>query len=151
MGALIKEGPDMARPSTRHGVGNAQTELLCAETIEVLDNPASVRIIFEIPKNFFKLERTKQDRALAAASAELSAITARTVAGWDASVSLLSITLEILAEVSDGPIIGTGSVSRMGTNLVFVGGQITAGDQLCVRTTGSCRFESKSQTNPQPF
>lgn len=135
----------MASQSTSSG--NSQHAWLIPEEMEVIDNPAGLRISFRVPDDFYRYGRSEKDRALAAAGAELSTATAHTAAGWDASTSLISITLEFLAEANEGPVIGTGTISRMGTNIAFVGGHIMAGDQLCLRATGSCRIENKS---PRP-
>lgn len=123
--------------------GSSQNVWLIPEEMEVIDNPAGLRISFRVPEDFYRSGRSEKDRALAAAGAEMSTSTAQTAAGWDASASLISITLEFLAEAIEGPIIGTGTISRMGANIAFVGGQIMAGDQLCLRATGSCRIENK--------
>ncbi len=110
------------------------------EQMEVTDSPAGLRIQFSAPDGFFNQQQSAKERALAAAGADLSTATIKTAAGWDTTASLISITLEFLAEAREGPVIGTGTISLMGTNIAFVSGQIMAGDQLCLRATGSGRI-----------
>lgn len=132
----------MGSPSSQHG--NAPSVWLYPEEMEVSDNPAGLRIKFRASDDFFRNGRSEKDRALAAAGAELSVATVHAAAGWNATANLISITLEFVAEAHEGPVIGTGTISRMGANIAFVGGQIMAGDQLCLRATGSCRIENNA-------
>lgn len=115
------------------------------EVMEVTEDPVGLRIHFGMPAGFFDHDQAAKDRALAAASADLSTATIQTAAGWGTSASLLSITLEFLAEAREGPVIGIGTVTRMGTNVAFIGGQIMAGGQLCLRATGSGRIENNGK------
>lgn len=148
MGALTGKGANMSSP--RSPIENSKSGLLHAKHMEVTDNPTGLRVTFHVDDEFFRCGRAEKDKAIAAAGAELLTATATTAAGWNASASLISMTLEFLNEALEGPVIGLGSISRMGANIAFVGGQIMAGNQLCSRATGSCRIDNEiSHTPPQ--
>ncbi|MFZ5700473.1 MULTISPECIES: hypothetical protein [Pseudomonadota] len=121
------------------------------QVMEVTEDPVGLSIYFGVPDGFFDHDQTAKDRALAAAGADLSTATIQTAAGWGTSASLLSITLEFLAEARESPVIGTGTITRMGTNVAFIHGQIMAGGQICLRATGSGRIENKGNKEHHPI
>lgn len=127
-----------------HRGGSAPAWLDPAE-MEVIEDPSGLRVVFEVPQSFFAAPHAEKDCALAAAGAYLSAATIQTAAGWGSSARLISMTLEFLADPHEQPVIGTGTISHMGTNVAFVSGQIEAGGNLCLRCTGSGRIVTNGE------
>lgn len=134
-------GRDTFRASTDTDGRNRRDDYLNAKSMEIIESPSGLQVLFEATDRFFENEHALKGRAIAAAGAELLMVTAATAAGQNASASIISMTLEMLDEVHKGQIVGIGTISRMGANIAFVEGQILSDGHLCSRLTGSCKIE----------